>query len=119
MAHDTMQPVAGCTLSAADLQRRQGWIAELNQAALLHHRRDDLRLELVYAAGAREQVQQLVRSEQACCAFLAFAVHNADDGVHLIIETPESTRGTADKLFAAFCARMRSQMGCACCGGTA
>jgi hypothetical protein len=45
-------------------------IAELNAATLVSHRRDDLRLELTYAAAAREQVESMVRGEQACCAFL-------------------------------------------------
>jgi len=74
---------------------------------------------LVYAAEAREQVQQMVRSEQTCCAFLTFAVHDADYGVHLIIETPETARWVADKLFAGFSARAQSQTGCTCCGGAA
>ena len=68
---------------------------------------------------AREQVQQLVRSEQTCCAFLAFAVHDADNGVHLIIELPETARGLADNLFASFSARAQCQTGWTCCGGAA
>ena len=47
-----------CTLSAGDFQVRRAWIAGLNQVALLHYRRDDLRLEFVYAAESREQVAE-------------------------------------------------------------
>ena len=119
MAYEDVLPVTGCTLSAGDFQVRRAWIAGLNQVALLHYRRDDLRLEFVYAAEAREQVEKLVQSEQVCCGFLAFAIRVGDDGVHLVIEMPKSAREVADELFASFCARAQNQTGCACCGGAA
>lgn len=46
-------PVA-CTLGAGDFKTRLAAIANLNSRALRGQRRDDLRLELTYAADARE-----------------------------------------------------------------
>jgi hypothetical protein len=71
MGEQTSEPPAiACTLPPAEFKARLTAIAELNAAALVSHRRDDLRLELTYAAAAREQVESMVRGEQACCAFL-------------------------------------------------
>jgi hypothetical protein len=94
-------PIA-CTLGAGDFGKRLGWIAELNATWLRDYRRDDLRLELVYAPGAREQVLELVRREQECCAFLTFEVREAADAVRLIIVAPEAARGAAETVFEQF-----------------
>jgi len=94
-------PVA-CTLGAGDLKARIAAIADLNHRALRGHRRDDLRLELTYAADAREAVLAMVRGEQACCGFLAFEVNDERDAVRVVIRAPERAREAADIVFAAF-----------------
>ncbi len=118
MTENIEPPMMSCTLSPEDFKTRLGWIAKLNQAALLNSRRDDLRLELLYAADAREQVLQMVRGEQACCAFLTFGVRDEGDGIHVTAEAPESARQTADTVFGPFRTKTPSQPSCACCRDT-
>ena len=108
-------PIA-CTLSAGDYKTRLAWIADLNAAALLAHQRDGLRLELTYAGKARNCVREMVRREQACCAFLDFEIHEAWGGIRLTITAPERARGAADGLFAPFFSKTLKPAGCACCG---
>lgn len=117
MAEQTSEPPAiACTLAPADFKARLAAIAELNAAALVSHRRDDLRLELTYAAAAREQVVSMVRGEQTCCAFLTFDIREEDDGVHVIIEAPENAREAAETVFEPFRSKPARQAGCGCCG---
>ena len=56
-------PIA-CTLNAAEFRSRRAKLADLNRTALESYRRDDLRLELLYAIEARSQVLEMVRAEQ-------------------------------------------------------
>jgi hypothetical protein len=109
-------PAIACTLGPADFKARLATIAALNSAALLSHRRDDLRLELVYAVKARAQVLEMVRSEQACCAFLTFEIRDEAGGVHVIIEAPEGAREAAETVFEPFRSKAVSQAACPCCG---
>jgi hypothetical protein len=108
-------PVA-CTLDASDFKARLAWIAALNTESLLDRRRDDLRLELVYAADAWDQVLRMVRDEQACCAFLTFAVHDEPGVVRVIIEVPETAREAAATIFEPFQSKTPSPRGRGCCG---
>jgi hypothetical protein len=95
------QPIA-CTLTVGDLRDRLAWIATLNRDALLGYDRTDLTLRLRYAPKAVQQVQELMRQERACCAFLTFEVHEQTDAVILTIKAPEEARSTVDALFEAF-----------------
>jgi hypothetical protein len=61
-------------------------MAELNRAAPKGYRRDDFRLELLYAAGARRQVLDMVRSEQTCCSFMTFEVHEEPDTLRVMVK---------------------------------
>jgi hypothetical protein len=106
-------------LGAGDFQARVAWIAELNAAALQSHRSDDLRLELAYAASAREQVLQMVRGEQACCAFLAFEVSDEPGLVRVTIQAPEAARDVAETVFEPFQSKKGVQESCSCRGATA
>jgi hypothetical protein len=107
-------PIA-CTLEADDFKARLAWIAELNKSSLRGQRRDDLRLELVYAANARDRVLQMVRGEQGCCAFLTFEVRDEPGAVRVIIGAPEAAREAAETVFETFQSKTPSQAGCSCC----
>jgi hypothetical protein len=76
-------PIA-CMLDAGDFKKRIAWIADLNRRALVGSRRDDLRLELTYAPHAIQDVRELVRREQHCCAFLDFDLRQDDDAIRLV-----------------------------------
>jgi len=108
-------PVA-CTLGAGDFKARLAWIADLNSRALRAHRRDDLRLELTYAAEARDEVLDMVRGEQDCCAFLDFTIRHEPGVVHVIIQAPERARDAAETLFEPFQAKAPAAASCRCCG---
>src|SRR5262249_46198017 len=66
-------------------------------------RRDDLRLELLYAIEARPQVLEMVEAEQTCCVFLAFEVRDEHGALRVIVKAPEHARDVADSLFESFC----------------
>jgi hypothetical protein len=100
MAAD-QQPIA-CTLTAGDLRDRLAWIATLNSDALRGYDRANLTLRLRYAPQAVQQVRELMRQEQACCAFLTFEMHEESDAVTLTIKAPEEARATVEALFEAF-----------------
>ena len=97
-------PIA-CTLAPGDYRERLASIAELARDGLLGIRRDDLRLELRYARNVADRVRELVAKEQACCAFLDFAVSEIDEGVRLTITAPERAKDVADALFEQFVPR--------------
>ena len=101
------QPIA-CTLTAGDLRNRLAWIAAFNRDALRGYDRADLTLRLRYAPHAVQQVGELMRQEQACCAFLTFEMHEEPDAVTLTITAPEAARSTVDALFEAFLTARRS-----------
>jgi hypothetical protein len=100
MAAD-QQPIA-CTLTAGDLRDRLAWISTLNRDALRGYDRADLILRLRYAPPAMQHVRNLMRQEQACCAFLTFEIHEQPDEVTLTIKAPERARATIDALFEPF-----------------
>jgi hypothetical protein len=95
------QPVA-CTLQADDLRERLAWIATLTREALHGFVRTDVTLTLRYDPGSVRRVREMVRQEQACCAFLMFEMHELPDEVRLTIKAPEEARATADALFQPF-----------------
>jgi hypothetical protein len=84
---------------------RRGAAPELNTKALTTSRRGDLALTLEYRREALEDVRELVRGEQACCAFLDFRLDERADNLVLTITAPEAARDAADMLFEQFEAR--------------
>ena len=96
-------PIA-CTLAPGAYKDRLAWIAALNKDALRKCARRDLVLDLSYAPEARERVREMVRNEQACCAFLGFELHEAGNEIRLIVTAPEAAREAADALFEQFVA---------------
>ena len=106
-------PIA-CTLRLGEFKDRLAWIAALNKDALRKYQRRDLVLELSYALEARERVREMVRNEQACCAFLAFELHETGNEIRLTVTAPETAREAADALFEQFVAGAPAPSSCAC-----
>ncbi|SDJ27572.1 hypothetical protein SAMN05216338_104475 [Bradyrhizobium sp. Rc2d] len=111
------QPIA-CTLTPGEAKNRSAWIAALNRDALLSHRREDLMIQLTYAAEARSRVREMVRNEQTCCAFLKFDLSESAHEIRLTITAPAEAREAADTLFALFVAdapeSLPAPSACAC-----
>ena len=97
-------PIA-CTLTPGEMHDRLAWIANLNKEALIAHQREDLVLKLTFAPGAVLRVREMVRGEQACCAFLLFDLKEMTQEIRLTITAPEEARGAADALFEKFVAK--------------
>ena len=106
-------PIA-CTLAPGTFKAGTAWIAALNKDALRKYQRRDLVLELSYALEARERVREMVRNEQACCAFLAFELHETGNEIRLTVTAPETAREAADTLFEQFVASAPPPSSCAC-----
>lgn len=103
-----------CTLAPGELTDRLASIAALNREALRSHERRDLVLELRYAPEARARVHEMVRNEQACCAFLAFELHETENEIRLTVTAPETARAVADALFEQFVGAAPKSSSCAC-----
>jgi hypothetical protein len=93
-------PIA-CTLDARSFQERIGAIKVLFGRALRASRRDGTRLHLTFDAAARAEVEDLVRQEKTCCAFLDFKLEDGKQGIELTITAPPGAKG-ADALLAPF-----------------
>ena len=114
MTQPAEAPPIACTLGADDYRARREWIAAVNAAGLREVRRDGLRLELTYALEARADVLELVRREQACCAFLSFQVHDDADAVRLTVTAPQEALGAEADLFDAIQAGAFQPKACGC-----
>ncbi len=88
-----------CTLQGDDFKSRAAWIRGIAERHLKKSMRSPLTLYLVYRPEAEEDVRDMVRKEQDCCAFLRFDLSVANDAVHLLITAPEAAREAADMLF--------------------
>lgn len=97
-------PPIACTLGPGEFAGRLAWIAKLTSESLQSHERDGLTLELRFAPGAVERVRELVRREQACCAFLTFELHEEPDHVRLVVTAPEEARAAVDTIYGSFTA---------------
>jgi hypothetical protein len=113
-------PIA-CTLDVGDFKERLAWIADLNRRALVGSRRNGLRLELTYAPHALEDVRELVRHEQQCCAFLDFDLRADSDAIRLVVTAPEAAREAAELVFEPFQSKdaVTSTGSCGCSSGCA
>lgn len=98
---DAVPPIA-CTLDTRSFEARLAWIAALNARALTKSRRGDLALTLEYRREALDDVRDLVRGEQTCCAFLDFSLDERGDNLVLTITAPEAARDAVDLLFEQF-----------------
>ena len=107
-------PPIACALARGAFNARLASIAALNKDALRSYARRDLVLELRYAPEARERVLEMVRNEQACCAFLAFELDEVGNEIRLTITAPERAREATDGLFDPFVANAPAPSSCAC-----
>ncbi|ODT81448.1 MAG: hypothetical protein ABS76_11415 [Pelagibacterium sp. SCN 64-44] len=113
----TARPIA-CTLDTGSFKERLAWIADLNARSLTSSRRADLALTLEYRTEALDDIRELVRGEQACCAFLDFDLDERADRLLLTITAPEAARDAADMLFEQFCAKGAAAVSsCGCTSG--
>jgi hypothetical protein len=103
-------PIA-CTLDAGDFKQRLASIAELNRDALRSHERDGLVMHLRYDAKFADRVNEMVRRETQCCAFLRFDTRQEGDEVLLTITSPEEARVASETLFEQFASRGQSGAG--------
>ena len=106
-------PIA-CSLESGAFRERLAWIADLNRAALLDAQREGLRLILTYRRDHADQVREMVRREQQCCAFLGFELQVGDDSVTLAIAAPESAADALDAVFEPFLPSETGNAGCGC-----
>ncbi|WP_245267544.1 hypothetical protein [Mesorhizobium sp. WSM1293] len=88
-----------CTLGASDFKERVAGIRALASRSLHHAERTPLSLKLTYGPEALEEVKDLMRKEQTCCAFLAFDLKRNSRGVVLTITAPRAAAEAADLLF--------------------
>lgn len=65
-----------------------------------------LTLRLADAEEAADDVREMVRKEQYCCAFPCFDPSVGKDGVHLLITTSKAANGAADVLFDHFAPKL-------------
>ncbi|KPH04647.1 hypothetical protein AOG23_32085 [Rhizobium acidisoli] len=94
-------PIA-CTLDANAFKARTEFIRALTSRHLRQATRTGLRLNLTYAPDALAEVSELVRAEQACCAFLTFDLTHDAAGVFVTITAPQAAAAAADDLFTHF-----------------
>lgn len=92
-------PIA-CRLDAHEIKARTELIRTLTSRHLRQASRTALRLNLTYAPEALSEVRDLVRMEQACCAFLTFDLTHDATGVFVTITAPQAA--AADDLFTHF-----------------
>jgi hypothetical protein len=94
-------PIA-CTLDSGAYADRLSWIANLNRAHLRTHRLTRGVLELSYDPRAATLLRELVRREQACCAFLDFSLAESTNAVELRIGVPASSLDESELLLSPF-----------------
>lgn len=108
-------PIA-CTLSAADIAPRLARIQALSREHLRKHELTGFTLHLTYAPEAAEEVAQIVKLEQECCAFLEFETHRQADRVELVITAPGQVGADAKWLFSQFLLEAPAPASaCPCC----
>ncbi|CCV05764.1 conserved hypothetical protein [Mesorhizobium metallidurans STM 2683] len=113
-------PPIACTLDRGSFKDRIAWIAALNARSLTSSRRSDLALTLEYGPASLDDIRELVRGEQACCAFLDFDLDERADKLILTITAPEIARDAADMLFEQFEAKSAAAVSsCGCAPGCA
>ncbi|MGV6874384.1 hypothetical protein ACUSIJ_17055 [Pseudochelatococcus sp. B33] len=97
--NEAAEEAIACTLQTEDFKSRAVWIRGIAERHLKKFMRSPLTLHLLYEPEAADDMREMVRKEQECCAFLRFDLSVADDAVHLLITAPEAAREAADMLF--------------------
>jgi hypothetical protein len=102
------KPIA-CTLDRSPYEDRVTAIRTLFARALKRSQRDGQRLHLTLDASARADVEDMIRKEKSCCAFLDFDLSDTGDAILLTITAPSGA--AAEEVFAPFAAD--ASCGCA------
>ena len=84
------------------MKDRLGWISAINRSFLREYTLERATLRLAYDATASRDVHALVASEQKCCGFLRFAIHETSDAIELRIDAPDVDGMNVEPLFAPF-----------------
>ena len=95
-------PPIACTLDAGSHATRLADIRALLARALKNTRREGASLHLTFDATARADVEDMVRKEKSCCAFLDFQIAQRDGEIDVTITAPPAAADGADALFAPF-----------------
>ncbi len=103
-------PIA-CTLDGASYAKRIGTIRALFARSLKASRREGNSLHLTFDAASRADVEDLVRNEKACCAFLDFELVDDRETLSLTITAPRGV--DAAELLAPF-TQIQSAALCGC-----
>jgi hypothetical protein len=87
-----------CSLGAEDLEQRLAAIGELGAESLIDHRQDGGRHLLRFRSDSRtrERLEDIIRAERECCAFLDLTLEEAGDDLILSVAAPEAGQATAD-----------------------
>ncbi|WP_136618703.1 MULTISPECIES: hypothetical protein [Mesorhizobium] len=96
-----------CTLGASDFKERVAGIRALARRSLRNADRTPLSLELTYGPEALDEVTDLMRKEQTCCAFLTFDLETSPSEVVLTITAPQAAAEAADLFVRPLCPRTR------------
>ena len=108
----TDTPIA-CSLGGAAFRGRAVEIAALFARALRSSKREGRQVHLVFDPAARADVEEMVRKEKICCAFLEFTFGETPAGLSLTIGVPGEGGDSADEILALFSGLKRAS--CACC----
>jgi hypothetical protein len=98
-----------CSLDAGDLEQRLAAIGEIGAESLIDRRQDGERHLLRFRSDprTRERLEDIVRAERECCAFLDLLLEDEGDYVVLSVAAPEAGQATADGFAMAFAAGVR------------
>jgi hypothetical protein len=96
-----------CSLGAGDLQQRLAAIAELGAESLIDRRQVGARHLLRFRSETRtrERLEDIIRAERECCAFLDLSLEDEAGELILSVAAPEAGQATADGFAAAFAVR--------------
>ena len=96
-------PIA-CTLSPADMPRREADIRALGRDSLLSAECSERQALLRFRPGraTRARVEKIVAAESECCAFMDFDLSDTDDAITLTITAPKGGEETVHLLAGLF-----------------
>lgn len=93
-----------CSLDERDLEARLAAVGGLGEAALIAHEGSGRRHTLRFrnSPGTRARLEEVVKAERRCCAFLRLNLKQDGDAIVLSIEAPPAAEPTAAGLAVAF-----------------
>jgi hypothetical protein len=109
---DPEEPIA-CTLDGRSFQERIAAIRALAARGLIDHRRDGRQLRLRFDPAVAGEVEELVRLERACCAWLSFDLHRSNTTLELTITAPPGAEDAMPEIHAVFAVGPSQDCGCA------